>query len=234
MKGVVLAGGKGTRLLPLTQITNKHLLPIHDRPMIFFPLETLKNSGIREVLIVTDPRFLAQFKKIVAKFRGLKISFALQKKPDGIAGALRLAQKFARGENLAVILGDNIFEDSFKSEVRKFKSGAQVFLKKVSDPERFGVAEVRGSRVLRLVEKPKKPKSNLAVVGLYFYDKSVFDIIRKIHPSKRGELEITDVNNFFLQKKSLHSAKIKGFWSDAGTFESLALATKLIREKGKK
>jgi glucose-1-phosphate thymidylyltransferase len=236
-----LAGGKGTRLLPLTKITNKHLLPVWDRPMIFFPIETLQRSGISEILIVTDPKFLAQFKKTVSKIRGLKIYFAVQKQADGIAGALRLAEKFAQGENLAVILGDNLFWDlrprsgtSFKQEVEKFKSGAQIFLKQVHDPERFGGAEVRGQKVIKIVEKPKKPKSDLAVVGLYFFDKNVFDMIRKIQPSKRGELEITDVNNFYIQEKSLIFSKIKGFWTDAGTFESLALATKLVREKGQK
>lgn len=234
MKGIILAGGKGTRLLPLTKFTNKHLLPIHDRPMIFFPLATLRESGILEVLIVTDPKFLSEFKKVVAKFPGLKISFATQKKPDGIAGALRLAEKFAAGENAAVILGDNIFEADFAKDVQSFQSGAKVFLKKVPDPKRFGVAEIRGQQVSKIVEKPKKPKSDLAVVGLYFFDKNVFDIIRKMNPSKRGELEITDVNNFYIQKKSLICSKIKGFWTDAGTFESLAAATKLVREKGQK
>ncbi len=234
MKGIVLAGGKGTRLLPLTKFTNKHLLPIYDRPMIFFPLATLRESGVREVLIVTDGKYLADFKKILKNFPGLKISFALQKKPDGIAGALRLAEKFAAGENIAVILGDNIFEANFKKDVCEFQSGAQVFLKKVADPERFGVAEIRGTRVSKIIEKPKNPKSDLAVVGLYFFDKNVFDIIRKMNPSKRGELEITDVNNFYLQQKSLICSKIKGFWTDAGTFESLAAATKLVREKGQK
>lgn len=232
MKGIVLAGGKGTRLLPLTKFTNKHLLPIYDRPMIFFPLETLRKSGIREVLIVTDGKYLADFKKILKNFPGLKISFALQKKPDGIAGALRLAEKFAAGENIAVILGDNVFEATFQKDVREFQSGAKVFLKKVADPERFGIAEIRGTRVSKIIEKPKTPKSDLAVVGLYFFDKNVFDIIRKMNPSKRGELEITDVNNFYLQQKSLICSKIKGFWTDAGTFESLAAATKLVREKG--
>ncbi|MCF7846156.1 MAG: NTP transferase domain-containing protein [Candidatus Peribacteraceae bacterium] len=234
MKGVVLAGGRGSRLLPLTKITNKHLLPVHDRPMIFFPLETLKRSGIREILIVTEGKYVPAFRKALVKFSGVKISFAVQKKPDGIAGALRLAEKFTAGENLAVILGDNIFEDSFLKEARAFRSGAQVFLKPVHDPERFGVAEVRGSKVVKIAEKPRKPKSNLAVVGLYFFDKNVFDIIRKMNPSKRGELEITDVNNFYIHRKSLNFSKIKGFWSDAGTFESLAAATKLVREKAQK
>lgn len=236
MKGVILAGGKGTRLLPLTKITNKHLLPIWDKPMIMYPLETLKRSGIREVLIVTDGKFIDHFKKLLGsgKKLGMKISFAIQKKADGIAGALRLARSFAADDSIAVILGDNLFEDDFKKEVRGFDVGAQVFLKKVKDPERFGVAEVRDKKVLGIEEKPKKPKSDLAVLGLYFYDKSVFDIIQKIKPSKRGELEITDVNNFYIQKNSLNFAKIKGFWQDAGTFESLAEATKLVREKAQK
>ena len=238
MKGIILAGGKGTRLLPLTKITNKHLLPIVDKPMIFYPLETLRQSGISEILIVTDGKFIAQFKKILnsaaQKNLKIKVAFAIQKKADGIAGALQLAEKFATGENIAVILGDNIFEANFREDVRNFQTGAKVFLKKVPDPARFGVAEIHGSKIVQIQEKPQKPKSDLAVVGLYFFDKSVFDIIRKIHPSKRGELEITAVNNFFLQEKSLDFRKIKGFWKDAGTFVSLAEATKFIREKTRK
>jgi glucose-1-phosphate thymidylyltransferase len=238
MKGIILAGGKGTRLLPLTKITNKHLLPIVDKPMIFYPLETLRQSGISEILIVTDGKFIAQFKKILnsatQKNLKIKVAFAIQKKADGIAGALRLAEKFTAGENIAVILGDNIFEAGFREDAKSFQTGAKVFLKKVPDPERFGVAEIRGSKIVQIQEKPRKPKSDLAVVGLYFFDKSVFDIIRKIQPSKRGELEITAVNNFYLQEKSLDFRKIKGFWKDAGTFASLAEATKFIREKTRK
>ncbi|MCF7836185.1 NTP transferase domain-containing protein [Candidatus Gracilibacteria bacterium] len=238
MKGVILAGGKGTRLLPLTKITNKHLLPIHDRPMIFYPLETLRQSGISEILIVTDGKFIAQFKKILnsslQKKLKIKVLFAIQKKADGIAGALKLAEKFAAGEKIAVILGDNIFEANFREDAKIFRIGAKVFLKKVPDPERFGVAEIRGSQIVRIQEKPRRAKSDLAVVGLYFFDKRVFDIIRKIQPSKRGELEITAVNNFYLQTKSLNFTKIKGFWKDAGTFASLAEATKFIRENSKK
>ncbi len=234
MKGVVLAGGKGTRLLPLTKFTNKHLLPICDRPMIFYPLETLKKSGIREVLIVTDGKYLVKFKETVKKFRGLRISFATQKNADGIAGALKLAKKFAAGDSLAVVLGDNIFEDDFKKDICEFKTGARVFLKKVHDPKRFGIAELRGQKVSRLIEKPRHPRSDLAVVGLYFYDKMVFDIISKIIPSNRGELEITDVNNFYLRVEKLEASKLKGFWCDAGTFESLAMATKLLRKRLKK
>jgi glucose-1-phosphate thymidylyltransferase len=246
MKGIILAGGKGTRLLPLTKITNKHLLPIGDKPMIFYPLETLRQSGISEILIVTDGKFIAQFKKILnsatQKKLKIKVAFAIQKKADGIAGALRLAEKFATGENIAVILGDNIFEASFHEDAKSFQAGAhstgsgqaKVFLKKVPDPARFGVAEIYASKIVQIQEKPQKPKSDLAVVGLYFFDKSVFDIIRKIQPSKRGELEITAVNNFYLQEKSLDFRKIKGFWKDAGTFASLAEATKFIREKTRK
>ena len=236
MKGIILAGGKGTRLLPLTKFTNKHLLSIHDRPMILFPIETLRRTGIREILIVTDGKFLDQFKKLLGSGRkfGVKISFTIQKKADGIAGALRLAKEFADNESIAVILGDNLFEDDFTVDVQKFETGAKVFLKKVIDPERFGVAEIQEKKVTAIFEKPKDPKGDLAVTGLYFYDKSVFDIIRKIYPSNRGELEITDVNNFYLQKNTLNFREIKGFWKDAGTFESLAEATKLIREKCEK
>jgi len=242
MKGIILAGGKGTRLLPLTKITNKHLLPIYDRLMIFYPLDTLKKSGIKEILIITDGKFLADFKKLLGDGRkfGCKISFAVQKKADGIAGALKLAKKFSDGDSVAVILGDNIFESDFRKDVQEFKKlrsdeiKAKIFVKKVSDPQRFGVAEIRGKKVLKINEKPKNPKSDLAVVGLYFYDKSVFDIIRKVQPSKRGELEITDVNNFYIKENLLNFRKIEGFWNDAGTFESLAEATRLIRKNSNK
>lgn len=235
MKGVILAGGKGTRLLPFTKFTNKHLLPIGRKPMILYPLETLKRAGIREVLIVTDGKFLSQFKTLLGSGRklGMQITFVVQRQASGIAGALRLAEKFAGSESIAVILGDNIFEDNFSSAVKSFKNGARVFLKRVPDPKRFGVAELRGSRVHRIVEKPKHPKSDLAVVGLYFYDASVFDAIREQKPSARGELEITDVNSWFLEKGQLDACGVKGFWSDAGTLESLAQATELVRTSTK-
>jgi glucose-1-phosphate thymidylyltransferase len=235
MKGIILAGGTGTRLLPLTKITNKHLLPICDKSMIFYPLETLQRSGIREVLITTDRQFLDQFKKMLGNGEklGMRISFAIQENPDGIAGALKLAKKFVGDDSMMVILGDNIFENDFLADVQSFKFGAKIFLKQVHNPERFGVAELIDEKVVSLQEKPKNSKSDLAVVGVYFYDKSVFDIIAKIKPSTRGELEITDVNNFYLKEKKLLATKIKGFWSDAGTFESLAEVTKFIRERGK-
>ncbi|MFH1375706.1 MAG: sugar phosphate nucleotidyltransferase [Patescibacteria group bacterium] len=231
MKGVILAGGKGTRLLPFTKFTNKHLLPIGRKPMILYPLETLKRSGIRKVLIVADGKFLSQFKTLLGsgKSLGMQISFVVQRQASGIAGALRLAEEFAGNDDIAVVLGDNIFEDNFASAVKSFQSGARVFLKRVPDPERFGVAELRGSRVHRIIEKPKYPKSDLAVVGLYFYDANVFDAIRGQKPSRRGELEITDVNNWYQQKDQLDARKVKGFWSDAGTLASLARATELVR-----
>lgn len=233
MKGVILAGGKGTRLLPLTKITNKHLLPIYDKPMIFYPLETLKKAGIKEILIVADGEFLSSFKKLLGtgKSLGIKLNYKIQKSAGGIAHALNLAKSFVDKDSAAVILGDNIFTDDFSKDIKNFKRGAKVFLKKVSDPERFGVPTLKGEKVLEITEKPKKPKSNYAVTGLYLYDNSVFKAINKMKPSQRGELEITDVNNWYIKKEKMESKIVGGFWSDAGTFESLAKAGEFMRKR---
>jgi glucose-1-phosphate thymidylyltransferase len=237
IKGVILAGGLGSRLMPLTKVTNKHLLPIFDRPMIHYPLECLVKGGVKDVLIVTGGDSAGHFLKLLgsgADF-GARIYYAYQQGEGGIADALRLAEAFIGGSRVAVVLGDNILQRTIKPSVDRFlaqKSGARILLKEVPDPQRFGVAEVRDDQVLGIVEKPKTPKSNLAVTGIYFYDHQVFDIIRTLKPSGRGELEITDVNNAYLARRELQWDKVDGWWSDAGTFESLYKASTLVREGG--
>ena len=238
MKGVILAGGLGSRLLPLTKITNKHLLPVFDKPMIFYPIQTLVDAGIDEIVIVTGGHYAGDFLNLLGNGKefGLKrINYAYQEGEGGIADALRLAREFTDEEKIAVILGDNILENSIKPFVDAFKAqekGAKILLKEVHDPQRFGVAEVDGSgKVLSIEEKPKAPKSNLAVIGIYMYDSHVYEIISTLKPSGRGELEITDVNNAYLSEGTLTSDTISGWWSDAGTFESLHHASKLVAEK---
>lgn len=225
MKGVILAGGLGTRLYPLTHVSNKHLLPVYDRPMIFYPIQTLVNAGIKDVLIVTSGPHVGHFLGLLKNGRevGLKhLEYAYQERPDGgIADALSLAEDFADGESVAVILGDNTTDADISKNVADFKDGALIFLKEVDDPKRFGVAVVDGDKVTEIVEKPKDPKSNLAVTGLYLYDSKVFGYIKGIKPSDRGELEITDVNKEYLKDGKLNWTKLNGFWSDAGTFDSL-------------
>lgn len=228
MKGVILAGGLGTRLAPLTLITNKHLLPVYDRPMILYPLQTMRDSGIDEIMIVCGKEHGGHFMNFLGsgKEYGVKLSYALQAGSGGIAEALGLAEDFAKGESVAVILGDNIFENDFSESVKKIESlsGAMVFLKKVSDPARFGVAELEGDKIVRIVEKPKEPKSDLATVGFYLYGADIFDKIRMLKPSARNELEITDVHNIYLNEGRLYYSMVDGFWSDAGTFDSLMKA----------
>lgn len=237
MKGVILAGGTGTRLLPLTKVTNKHCLPIGPKPMIYYPLQTLINAGIKEVLIVTGGNSPGDFLKLLGSGKefGLKeIHYTYQEGAGGIAKALGLAEDFADNGKVAVILGDNIFEGNFAQAVKDFMSqtmGAKLFLKRVPDPERFGVAEIRGKKIVGIEEKPKKPKSQYAVTGLYMYDEQVFDIIKTLKPSRRGELEITDVNNFYIKQGTATFEFAKGFWSDAGTFESLLRASNLVAKK---
>ncbi len=225
MKGVILAGGLGTRLRPLTLITNKHLLPVYDKPMILYPLETLKQSGITDIMVVCGKENGGDFMNFLGsgKEYGVKLSYALQHGSGGIAEALSLAADFVDGDKMAVILGDNIFEDNFMESVKKFYelSGAMVFLKEVPDPQRFGVAEVDGGKIKEIIEKPKMPKSKMATVGFYLYDSDVFKKIAKLTPSARGELEITDVHNLYIKENRLYYDFVKGFWSDAGTFESL-------------
>jgi glucose-1-phosphate thymidylyltransferase len=234
MKGIILAGGLGTRLHPLTLITNKHLLPVYNKPMILYPLETLKRAGITDIMIVCGKEHGGHFMNFLGsgKEYGVKLSYALQHGSGGIAEALGLAEEFGKGGKVAVILGDNIYEDDFAESVRDFEelNGAMVFLKKVSDPQRFGVAEVREGRIVSIEEKPKNPKSDLITSGLYLYDPDVFDKIKKLKPSGRGELEITDIQNMYLAENRLYFSILDGFWSDAGTFESLHKSAAWVAE----
>ncbi len=237
MKGVVLAGGTGSRLSPLTRVTNKHLLPIYDRPMVYYPLQTLVEAGIQDILIVTGGNNAGDFLRLLrnGKDFGLKqLNFAYQEGEGGIADALRLAEPFAAGEKICVILGDNILEKSIRAEREKFErqtEGALILLKEVPDPERFGVPVFDGKRIVRVEEKPKLPGSPYAVIGVYFYDGTVFDRVRTLRPSGRGEFEITDVNNSYIFERQLSYDIIDGGWTDAGTFESFWRATKMVREK---
>ncbi|HHS12830.1 MAG TPA: spore coat protein [bacterium] len=237
MKGVVLAGGLGTRLLPLTKVTNKHLLPVYNKPMVFYPVETLVSAGIREILIVTGGGSAGDFLRLLGNGRafGLKhLNYAYQEGEGGIAEALGLAEHFADRGPIAVILGDNIIEGNINAAVadyQKQKTGARILLKTVDDPQRFGVAELRDGRVVNIEEKPRKPKSNLAVTGIYMYDAQVFQFIKNLKPSERGELEITDVNNMYIRKGQMSYTVLDGWWTDAGTFESLYRANRLIAHK---
>lgn len=239
VKGIILAGGTGSRMYPCTKVTNKHLLPVHNKPMIYYPLLTLINAGIKEILIVSGTEHAGDFLRLLGSGKdfGIRLSYEIQDEAGGIAQALSLAETFADKEKFVVILGDNIFEDNIKREVEDFANGfhgAKVFLKEVPDPQRFGVAEINGDRIVSIEEKPKNPKTNYAVTGLYMYDERVFNMIKKIKPSKRGELEITDVNNEYIKNNSMTFSILKGFWSDAGTFDSLYKATTLLREKEQK
>ena len=235
MKGVILAGGHGTRLMPLTKTINKHLLPVYNRPMIYYPIGTLTKAGIKEILIVTGSDHAEGFSKQLGNGKefGCTFSYELQDSAAGIADALRLAEDFADGEKIVVILGD-IFEDDISKYAKEFEKGndeAAIFLKEVPDPQRFGVPELNGEKVVGIEEKPKKPKSNFAIVGLYMYDEKVFDIIKNLKPSARGEYEITDVNNAYLKRGKVKAVRLRGYWTDAGTFESLYRATQLVKEK---
>jgi len=236
MKGVILAGGLGTRLMPCTKVTNKHLLPVYNKPMIYYPLGTLVNAGIKDIMIVTGGSHAGDFLRLLGNGQefGLKdISYTYQEGEGGIADALKLAENFVDYDKVIVVLGDNIIKDDIKTAVREFdeqKKGARIFLKEVNDPERFGVAEIDKDRVINIEEKPEKPKSNYAVTGLYMYDSNVFEIIRNLKPSNRGELEITDVNNEYIKNGTMTYSILKGWWSDAGTFESLFRASHLVRE----
>jgi len=236
LRGVILAGGTGSRLMPLTKVTNKHLLPIHRKPMIFYPIERLISAGIYEILVVTGVEHMGDVVNLLGSGRdfGCRFTYKVQDEAGGIAEALALAENFAGQNPIAVILGDNIFQENLKEYANRFisqKAGARVLLKKVPDPQRFGVAEISDSRVISIKEKPKKPKSSYAVTGIYFYDNSVFDIIRTLKPSSRGELEITDVNNSYIAKGRLCYDIIDGWWSDAGTFESLSRVNVLVSEE---
>ena len=240
VKGVILAGGLGSRLHPLTKVTNKHLLPVFDRPMIYYPLQTLCSAGIREIMIVTGGNSAGDFLRLLgngAEFGLRGIYYAYQQGEGGIADALRLCEHFADGQRIVVILGDNIFQRSVESHVRRFTeqpSGARILLKEVEDLQRFGVPVFDGDRIVAVEEKPARPKSRYAVTGLYMYDERVFDCIRTLTPSARGELEIADVNNYYIRDGDLEYDVLDGWWSDAGTFESLFRAGELIaRERAK-
>lgn len=239
MKGIVLAGGLGTRLYPLTKITNKHLLPVYDKPMIYYPIRTLVKAGIREIMIVTGGNNAGDFLKLLGNGSefGLKhLDFTYQAEEGGIAQAVGLCEYFAEGRKIAVILGDNIIEKNIKNSVTRFKKqshGAMIFLKKVKNPREYGVAEIKGGRVARIVEKPARPKTDLAVVGMYMYDNGVFDIIRGLKPSRRGELEITDVNNAYIKRGLLRYEMLKGGWADAGeSIEAYNNAVNFARKLG--
>ncbi len=238
MKGVVLAGGLGTRLRPLTAVTNKHLLPVYDQPMIHYPIRTLVNAGITDIIIVTGGNSAGDFLKLLGngKAFGLKhLNYTYQEGEGGIAEALALVEHFAANDPVCVVLGDNIIEGNISSAVRSYRhqgGGAKIILKKVPDPQRFGVPELDGRRVVRIEEKPAQPKSEYAVIGIYMYDSGVYEIIRALKPSGRGELEITDVNNAYIERDEMSWEELEGWWTDAGTFESLLHASNLVAKTG--
>jgi glucose-1-phosphate thymidylyltransferase len=238
MKGVVLAGGLGTRLHPLTKVTNKHLLPVYDQPMIYYPIRTLINAGIDDIMIVTGGNSAGDFLRLLGNGKdfGLRhLNYTYQEGEGGIADALLLVEHFADEQPVCVVLGDNIIEHNVREAAdayRKQGKGAKILLKKVHDPQRFGVPELDGERVVRIEEKPAEPRSDMAVIGIYFYDATVFDVIRTLVPSGRGELEITDVNNHYIERGEMTWNELEGWWTDAGTFESLLHATKLVADSG--
>ncbi|RNC85707.1 MAG: spore coat protein [Balneola sp.] len=230
MKGVVLAGGTGSRLYPLTKVTNKHLLPVGDKPMIYHPIEKLIQVGIEEILIVTGTDHMGDVVNLLGSGKdfGCRFTYKVQDEAGGIAQALGLAENFVGSDSVIVILGDNIFQQSLESAAQNYSgSGAQILIQEVHDPQRYGVAELNGEKVVSIEEKPEFPKSNFAVTGIYFYDSKVFDCIKILKPSGRGELEITDVNNFYIQKGEMTSSVLKGWWTDAGTPSSYKLANEL-------
>mgnify|MGYP001558204541 CR=1 FL=1 len=238
MKGVILAGGLGTRLQPLTRVTNKHLLPVYDRPMIYYPLQCLVNAGIEDIMIVTGGNDAGHFLRLLGNghdFGLRRLHYTYQEGEGGIADALRLAEDFADGGKIVVVLGDNIIEGNIRRAVGEFfaqRSGAKVLLKEVPDPQRFGVAELRDGRLVGIEEKPATPKTSYAVIGVYMYDNGVFDITRTLKPSHRGELEITDVNNAYIAQGTMTYDILEGWWTDAGTFESLHRAWMFVAEGG--
>jgi len=238
VKGVVLAGGLGTRLRPLTAVTNKHLLPVYDQPMIYYPIQTLVNAGITDIMIVTGGNSAGDFLKLLGngKAFGLKhLNYTYQEGEGGIAEALSLVEHFSAGDPVCVVLGDNIIEGNIHTAVRAYRhqgGGAKIILKRVPDPQRFGVPELDGKNVLRIEEKPEQPKSDYAVIGIYMYDGEVYDIIRTLKPSGRGELEITDVNNAYIERGEMTWEELQGWWTDAGTFESLQHASNLVAKTG--
>lgn len=238
MKGVILAGGLGSRLSPLTKITNKHLLPVFDKPMIYYPIQTLINAGIEDIMIVTGGNSAGDFLRLLGNGKGFglkHLNYTYQEGEGGIADALSLVEHFADDEPICVVLGDNIIEKNIREaadDYRRQEKGAKILLKEVHDPQRFGVPELDGDKVLRIEEKPADPRSNYAVIGVYFYDATVFDVIKNLVPSARGELEITDVNNHYIERGEMTWSKLDGWWTDAGTFDSLLRATNLVAESG--
>lgn len=234
MKGIILSGGSGTRLSPLTKVTSKQLLPIYDRPMIFYPLQTLLKAGIRDILIIIAPDHAGDYLKLLGSGRefGARFSYEIQDKPEGLSQAFIIGESFIGSDNVAMILGDNIFEDDFSVEIKNFKSGGQVFAKKVPDPERFGVVKFdEQGKAVQIQEKPKEWLSDYAVTGLYLYDKRVVQVAKGLKPSARGELEITDLHNFYLERGELTVSIVKSEWIDAGTFDSLLRANLLAAKK---
>lgn len=233
MKGVLICGGSGTRLKPLTDITNKSLLPVYDKPLLLYPLQTLIDAGIREIMVVSGPEHSDQMAGFLGSGKrfGCAFSYRVQDEPRGIAEALGMAEEFAEGDNVCALLGDNIYFDPIFDAITTFKEGGHVFLKEVPDPERFGVAEVEGTRITSIEEKPHNPKSNLAITGCYIYDHRCFQVIRNMTPSPRGELEITDVSRWYMEQKHLSYTLLKDEWIDAGTFESLHHAAICVRER---
>ncbi|MDA8125323.1 MAG: sugar phosphate nucleotidyltransferase [Deltaproteobacteria bacterium] len=238
MKGVVLAGGLGSRMYPLTKVTNKHLLPIYNQPMIYYPIQTLVNAGIDEILIVTGGNSAGDFLRLLGNGKefGLRhINYTYQEGEGGIAAALSLAEYFADGDKIVVILGDNIIEGNIRGAVDAFraqKDGARILLKEVADPQRFGVPAFEGKKIVRIDEKPSAPASDYAVIGIYMYDHRVFDFIKTLKPSERGELEITDVNNFYIREGKISWDLLEGWWTDAGTFDSLQYAGNMVAKTG--
>ena len=238
MKGIVLAGGLGTRLNPLTKVTNKHLLPVYDKPMIYYPIQTLVNAGIRDIMVVTGGNNAGDFLCLLGDGRefGLEhVHYTYQEGHGGIAEALGLTRHFADDDAICVVLGDNIIEKNIVDAVKAFEQqqqGAKILLKEVTDPQRFGVPELDGDRIIRIEEKPAHPKSNYAVIGMYLYDATVYDIVEKLKPSGRGELEITDVNNAYIERGQMTYAILDGWWTDAGTIESLLHANNLVAQTG--
>jgi glucose-1-phosphate thymidylyltransferase len=234
MKGIILAGGSGTRLRPLTDVTSKQLLPIYNQPMIYFPLQTLLTAGITDILIIVAPDHAGDFLKLLGSGRqfGCKFTYEIQDKPEGLAQAFIIGENFIGSDNVTLILGDNIYEDNFSQAIKDFRQGGRIFAKEVSDPQRFGVVEFDGgNRAISIVEKPAEPKSSYAVTGLYIYDNTVVEKAKSLQPSARGEYEITDLNNVYLQEGTLDVAFVEGKWLDTGTFESLFEAIEFVRQK---
>ncbi len=234
MKGIILAGGRGTRLRPLTRVTSKQLLPIYNKPMIYYPLETLLQAGIEDILIIVAPSHAGDFLKLLGSGKEFNCDFTyeIQEKPEGLAQAFLIGEDFIGDDDVTLILGDNLFEDNFSQAIQSFESGGRVFAKKVSDPQRFGVVEFdQNQQAISIEEKPDDPKSDYAITGLYIYDSSVVDKAKNLEPSARGELEITDINNLYLQEENLDVAFVEGKWLDTGTFESLHEAIVFARQR---